>query len=535
MSVQQSEPALARQTCLKAFAIAIPIMCKEDQLNDAFTYKRPRCNQIQALRLCCKEFRKIVDDLGVLTRLRIFEGQSDFAVLTPALMKNVRHLDISPDCAEKHYKLIKNHLPELKRIFHLTAPNLHGLVISRVPAPLAVFIKGLSFSNLETLTLDGMEGSISGAKDELYSMQKLQTLSLEDQKLNIADGKVLLSAPFLSNLAELVLGMTARALTTEYMSNLLTDATSLKRLWLINDKGPDFNYFGSAKLENLEQLVFDNESEEDQVYVRFGPLLAQSRPNLRILCVHGGTVTTQELKNLLASGKAALPNLNYLSITKPFLDDSDSDDDQVPDWSCLSQIDFPNLVDLKLECHFKELLGLLQPTAKLPKLKSLDVTCSDSDSWPPRNYTLEILKYSEQLFSSPIFYQLTSLHIRSYYFRLDSLAVLCKYAPKMKGLRYLTVHSHDLEGVQMIANCGQNGGFPNLARIEFCDMSRIYAGGAMERDRIRGEKFQLEIRDCLRKVWPTIRFECHCHPMNDHDYGQPGEFYNPEFDEEGLY
>jgi len=258
-------------------------------------------------------------------------------------------------------------------------------------------------------------------------------------------------------------------------------------------------------------------------FVRLGPLLAKPRPTLRRLTVNNGIVSTEELEDLLASGKEALPNLYSLSLTTSSLSEGSDpfdEDRPVPDWSCLYEIDFPNLVHLKLKCLFKDLLRLGQPTAKLPKLESLDVLCTNSS--PLQNSVEEILDYSDRVFSCPIIHQLTSLHIRSYYFRLGSLAVLCSYGPEMKNLKYLLVHSRGFGAVDMIAKCGKNGGFPSLVQIEFYDMDPDLTTYKS----IHGESFQQMVRNCLRRSWPTIRSECHFSTSFDHNYGQPNEFYD---------
>jgi len=153
MPGQRNEPAEARENCLEALAIAIPILCKNQQFNDPIYNRRHRYNQFHALRLCCKRLRQIVDELW--TSLWVRDGQTDFDILTPALLNNIRQLDIFPN-GDEHKDLIRNHLPDLHRILHLTAPNLHRLNICRVPALLAVLIKGLAFPNLEELSLVGI-------------------------------------------------------------------------------------------------------------------------------------------------------------------------------------------------------------------------------------------------------------------------------------------------------------------------------------------------------------------------------------------
>jgi len=231
MSIQQNKAALARETCLEALAIAIPRLCKKHLLffeNNPFNDGWYRYNKFRILRLCCKRLKQVVDEL--MTSLWVHDRQTDFDILTPALLRNVRKLDISPIRQFDHNEVIESYLLDLKRILLLTAPILRELKICRVPVPLALLIEGLAFPNLERLSLGGMEGNISGARVGLYSMQELRYLSLDGQGLNKADFKVLLSTPFLSNLTRLALDMAARALTTKYMKLLLRGASSLKIL-----------------------------------------------------------------------------------------------------------------------------------------------------------------------------------------------------------------------------------------------------------------------------------------------------------------
>jgi hypothetical protein len=414
MSIQQKDPGLARQTCLGALEIAILHSNTLENKPYKFSY-----DDVQALKLSCKRLKQAADEL--ITYLLIEGINTDYEVILkrPALLKNLRLMEICAETDEDTFGLT-SHPEEIHRVLQLTAHNLHTFSAYRVPALLGI-LKGTSWPNLQFLCLETSRGHIAQLKEEFFSMLQLRSLSLVYQKLQKADCKIIAAAPFLPKLEDLDLNLSGGDVTTAEMSRILTKATNLRKLGLYGDL--NFDYFGSAKLEALEILEYNNEFENG-ITVHLDPLLSQTRPNLRTVIVKGGFVSNEELENLLTLGKDAMPNLKTLELIALDDDFDDEGDVKTIDWSCLRKADFPNLIELTIKCPFKDIVGLAQPTAKLPKLRHLDVKCNGT-SWPPRNYALETSEYTEKLFSTPFLQQLTCLGIRSSYFRLDSLVIFC--------------------------------------------------------------------------------------------------------------
>ncbi|KAL4528843.1 hypothetical protein Ndes2437B_g03361 [Nannochloris sp. 'desiccata'] len=332
-------------------------------------------------------------------------------------------------------------------------------------------------------------------KQEFLSMRKLDTLSIMEQELNKEDADVLLSAPFLSNLTELTLSTADAVGTTEYMSKLLAKATNLETLVLHGEV--DFDYLGAVPLnEKLKQFKFDNYFEGD-VIIHFGPLLSQPRPHLRSLAIKCGILNTENFEELIDSAKENLPNLERLMITDLW----ENKNEQL-DWDLLSRLDFPNLVELRLDTYATMAACIAESTVKLPKLEILDLG---------RIYDFGVAKKLayEKLFSSPLLHQLKTLRVPYETFDLDNLAILCKHAQKFENLEKLTVHSRTMKGVERIATCGKKkGGFPRLQKIDFSEMA-VFANG-----RAKTPFNEDKVGDCLRKVWPNIEYEC--------DYAGPG-------------
>jgi len=171
---------------------------------------------------------------------------------------------------------------------------------------------------------------------------------------------------------------------------------------------------------------------------------------------------------LYNSAKEAFPKLTCLSLGQ-----LGSDLDEHQDWSCLERINLPNLTDLLLPLGFREIVGLVKPTAELPKLRKLNLGLGYKAGHP-----LDWENNAEEIFSSPLLHQLEELSIYNSHFRLGSLAILCEYATQFKYLVSLEVHCYDMEGVRIIANAGRVGGFPNLEKISFYDMVPIKASVA---------------------------------------------------------
>jgi len=225
------------------------------------------------------------------------------------------------------------------------------------------------------------------------------------------------------------------------------------------------------------------------------------------------------------SQPTALPTLQYLKLV-PLKDIEDVYQIayEHQDWSCLSRIDLPNLTELHIGVGFNKISGIVKPTANLPKLEKLQV-----DRWVKTRHPREWAEYAEEMFSSPLLQQLVELGVPNSHFRLDSLAVLCKYAMQLKNLVSLEVHCYDLEGVRMIGDAGKAGGFPILKNIAVSDVRRDCL--------IDLKGFQTELKSCLTAVWPKIETE------RDHNsisfisnedsvaYGQPNEFGQLEADQ----
>jgi len=200
---------------------------------------------------------------------------------------------------------------------------------------------------------------------------------------------------------------------------------------------------------------------------------------------------------LYDSGKEAFPKLTFLNLSH-----FSCNHDENQDWSCLKRIDLPNLTDLALQVGLREIVYMIKPTAKLPKLKRL-IIFGYNYGHPRRDWE----NNAEEIFSSPLLHQLEELNIMSSHFRVGSLRILCSHAKKFKNLISLCVHCYDMEGVRIIANAGRVGGFPNLEKISFYDMDYYL------------------IECLLRPVWPDIKYACW---IGEDDqmakYGQPDEF-----------
>jgi len=495
MSVQLNEPGLTRQICMKALAIAIPIVGGDVEL-DILSYE-----DIKTLRLTSKRLQEIANCF--ITDLRIHGANRDFEVLTASFLKNLHLIDIIPseDFIIKCIEGFKKHTDDITRVLKLAAPTLQELSMHRLTMPASKLLGGTGcWPNLKRFSLCGNFGNLVGIKQEFLSMRKLHTLSIMEQELNKEDADVLLLAFFLSNLTELTLSTADAVGNTEYMSKLLAKASNLNTLVLHGEV--DFDYLGSAPLnEKLKKFKFDNYYECD-VIVHFGPLLSQPRPHLRSFAVKCGRLTTENLEKLMDSATENLPNLEQLMIT-----DLAFDEYEELDWSLLSRLELPNLVELRLDTYATEAVFITESTVKLPKLKTLDLGRIEALGRDKK------VAY-EKLFSSPLLHQLTTLRIPYDSFDLDDLAILCKHAQKFENLEKLTVHSRTMKGVEKIATCGKRkGGFPRLQKIDFSEMA-IFANG-----RAKTPFNEDRVGDCLRKVWPNIEYECH--------YSGPGFGYTP--------
>lgn len=507
--MQQTQPELDHQRCLDALEIAIRI-CK-DQIN-AYT--------VRALKLTCKGLKHLADDvfltsLSVSECFRDFERiPPDFEILTPALLKHVRDISIDLNW-KKDAATIQNYVAGTRRILDLTSHKLRNLRINRGPVPVvAELIKGnVTWPNLQNLSLHTR--GIARVKEELYSMRQLRSLLLNYLDSNKHDRKTLLSAPFLSNLTKLELfTSSSQNLTPLYMSKLFLRTKQLETLKIFGNL--DFDYFGGILLEKLRDLDLHCLGTID-----LAPLLAQPRPNLQSLMLIYDFLFNEELHDLIDSAKEVFPNLTCLLLCQ-----SSSNYDEDQDWSCLERIDLPNLTELYLSIGFREIVGIVQPTAKLPKLRSLSVGIGF-----PVGHPRDWEENAEQIFSSPLLHQLEKLIIHNSYFRLGSLAILCKYATQLKMLETLEVHCYDMAGVRMIADAGELGGFPNLKTIVFYDMD---PGFDVRIDWVNGEQYFYPMEWFLRPVWPNIKYFCWSGSEDEMEkYGQPNEF--AEVDEiEGL-
>jgi hypothetical protein len=124
-----------------------------------------------------------------------------------------------------------------------------------------------------------------------------------------------------------------------------------------------------------------------------------------------------------------------------------------------------------MACGFKQAIGIIAPTANLPKLKSLSPDDRVvSSTLPPQDWE----DNTEAMFSSSLLQQLEKLRLRNINFRLKSLSVFCKYASQYENLKEMHVHAWDLRGIQMIAAAGRKGGFPKLNLISFYDMDTAF-------------------------------------------------------------
>jgi len=274
--MQQIQPEVDYQTCLDALEIAIRT-CK-----DQFDYYT-----VRSLKLTCKALKQVADDL-FLTSLRVskcvrdFESiPPDFEILMPALLKNVREINITLDW-EEDAATIQDYAAGTKHILRLTSRNLRKLRMHRL-VPMAELIEGnLAWPNLKHLCFNLR--SIARAKKELYSMRHLRSLCLRYFDSNSKDRKALLSAPFLANLTRLELFLSSRqTLTPQYMSKLFARTKHLEILEMWGNL--DFDYFGGIHLENLKKLELRSCGDVD-----LAPLLAQPRPNLQTLWLNYGFI-----------------------------------------------------------------------------------------------------------------------------------------------------------------------------------------------------------------------------------------------------
>jgi hypothetical protein len=505
MPMQEIEPGLDDQMRLDAVVLAV-IQCK-DQFNS---------HDVRSLKLTSKQLKRVADDL-FLRSLDLSQCYGDvdilpldFEILTPALLKNVQKVSIDPNWEDENAD-IQKYACEIKRILSITSHNLRELSINRVPAPvpLAALIKdNLTWPNLQKLSL--RKGNIAGAKQELYSMRQLRSLSFNCKDSNRNDRKTLLSAPFLTNLTELQLFMTRQTLTPLYMSKLFTRARYLETLDLFGNL--DFDYFGGVNLANLKNLRLHNFVCGN---THFGPLLAHTWKNLQTLGISYNFLLNTDLVFLIDSAKAAFPSLTCFVLGHV------GGEDEFQDWSCLSRIDLPNLEHLHLGVGIRGLVSLVEPTVKLPKLRKLTIaTCATigHPRWWEEN--------AEKIFSSKLLQQLQQLSINSIYFRIESLAILCKHAKQFKNLQKLEVHCYDMDGVMLIARCGKTGGFLNLRDITLHDMDPNYYRYI---EWINGKQYMYGLEVSIKHVWPHIEYKCYTGSRDEMGmYGHPDEFVEEE-------
>jgi hypothetical protein len=204
----------------------------------------------------------------------------------------------------------------------------------------------------------------------------------------------------------------------------------------------------------------------------------------------------------------ALPNLERLMITELW---EDTDEDL--DYSLLSKLNFPKLVELGLDTFASMAAFITEPTVKLPKLKILDLG-KISEPGPGQKLPFE------NLFSSPLLHELTTLRLPGELFKLASLTILCNHAQKFINLEDLVVHTHNMKAIERIASSGKKGGFPNLKQIDLTDV-------AISTSCSSTKPFNKDkIGDCLRKVWPNIKYECYFADVGPEylQYTPPGAF-----------
>jgi hypothetical protein len=498
MPSHQDAPKIDPERCLEALTLAIS-RCRHRFIRDTAN-----------LRLTCKELKRLVDDLFNRS-LFVSEGwggmhretDPDFDILTPALLKNVQKIHISL-LWEDSFADIPRYEAGVKRILDWTSHNLRELSINEAPSLAALIKDNFTWPHLEKLIL--RTGKIAEVKHELYSMRNLRFLHLNFVDSNRHDRRAFLSLP-LANLTQLELYLSWESRTPLYMSKLFTRASQLQKLDLFG--GLDYNYFGGIHLQNLKELTLDGYKE-----TLLSPLLERPYPDLRRLNISFAFLPDEELENFILSAKVAFPNLESLALGQ-----SNNEPDIIQDWSCLSSIDLPNLTDLTIHCGFKEVIGIVAPTAKLPKLRTLMLgTGIISKSGHPKDWE----DYAEQMFSSKLVQQLEELSIKSRNFRIASLEILCKYSSQFKNLYELEVHVYDIQGLAKIAVAGLTGGFPRLKRIVFHEMNDIFKN---EPTYIDARYYVFEIAVLLTPVWPDIDYYVWIGGREAmQKYGQPDEF-----------
>jgi hypothetical protein len=503
MSSNHDDPKIDPERCLQALTLAIS-RCRHRFICDN-----------ASLRLACKELKRVVDDL-FLKSLYVSERYgsygicgwrhretADFEVLCLELLKNVQKIQINLEWDNRTVQ-IPIYEAGVKRILDITSPNLRELSIDDPPSLVALIKDNFTWPRLEKLTL--RIGRIAEARHELYAIRNLRFLKLDLRESNKHDRKAFLRLR-LANLTQLDLHLPRDSGNPLYMSKLFTRASQLQKLNLYG--ALDYNYFGGINLQNLRELHLNNYGA-----TLLSPLLEHPRPTLRRLNITYAVLFYAELENFIRAGKVAFPNLEFLALSQLF-----SHPDLVLAWSCLSSIDLPNLTDLEIRSGFNEVIGIVAPTAKLPKLRNLRL---GSDSVGTSGYPQDWERHAEQMFSSKLVQQLEVLQIESRYFRVPSLKILCKHAPQFKNLRELHVHSYNMEGVKEISKAGLDGGFPKLERIRFWDMDETFRS---KRTLKNGRFYVYEVELLLKSAWPDIEYEIWYGIREEmQKYGQPDEF-----------
>jgi hypothetical protein len=470
--------------------IAIPLVGGQ-----VFTKK-----DIDALRQTCKLTHSLATPL--ISKFRInteFVPADDYATITASpILDHIHQLAILTEPDEAPNPIWPEHTHSLVSILKRCAPHLERLDIqtrSQDYSETPHFLnEKCQFSKLKSLLLYPADlGIIKSVEPSLNTMSSLERLMVgrgEYCQIDIEGLKVIAKAPFLTTLTELELALGGdfdfeqeepTELITAHVASILQETINLKIFNLIHARS--LEAFNSAPaLGNLETLKLEFCLISETVTLP---------PSLLYLNLYGCIFSSLDATiNVFGSG--ALCQLKTLKLDGcrcPLL----ADGVYIENW------DFVHLLNLARvkSITFKNCGGLSQNTAlriaeAAPKIQNLIKFELQGEKF---NVDFSLLK---KFCTSSLATTLEYLNLSHGNLGDDGVNEIVEDASDMKCLKYLGLAINGEEHVEMIAQAGALGGWPQLQKLA------LYS----EAPRTDKELWSTYCKQILDPVWPGLDSAC---------------------------